>query len=231
MSTSGLHDWNLTVSQAIKLQNRLSEQVILNYKVDNAAFIAGTDISVNRIDKTATASVVLLDYPGLEIVEIKTVAGKLDFPYIPGLLSFRELPLTLAAFKLLTISPDLIIVDGQGIAHPRRFGLASHLGLFLDIPTIGCAKSRLFGNYIEPGNEPGNYSYLMDGEEIIGAVLRTRCGVKPVYISTGHKISLHNSVNWIMNCQRGYRLPEPSRFAHLAAGDKLVMKEKTAALP
>jgi deoxyribonuclease V len=226
MDMSGLHGWELTTSQARELQNILSKQVIVNTEVSNITFIAGADISVNRIEKTATASVVLLDYPALEIIEIKTVSGELDFPYVPGLLSFRELPLTLAAFKKLTISPDLVIVDGQGIAHPRRFGLASHLGLFLDIPAIGCAKSRLCGSSTEPGNNPGDYSFLIDKGEIIGAVLRSKRGVKPIYVSTGHKIDLQSSVRWILNCCRGYRLPEPSRLAHLAAGGKPVIKKR-----
>ena len=142
-------------------------------------------------------------------------------PYIPGLLSFRELPLILAACRKLLYKPDLIMVDGQGIAHPRRLGLASHLGVLLDIATIGCAKSRLCGSYTEPGDEAGEYAQLVDDNEIIGAVLRTRSRVKALYISTGHKISLGNAVYWVMQCCRGYRLPQPTRLAHLAAGGRI----------
>jgi len=170
----------------------------------------------------ARGAVVVLSYPELELVETRVVEGKVDFPYVPGLLSFREAPLTLAAFERLDIAPDLVLFDGQGIAHPRRLGLASHLGLFLDIPTIGCAKSRLCGHYDTLGLEPGGYAELVDGEEIIGAALRTKAGTKPVYVSIGHKVNLKSAINWVMRCCRGYRLPEPTRLAHLAAGGRLV---------
>ena len=153
----------------------------------------------------------------------------LYFPYIPGLLSFREAPLILAACEQLDLIPDLVLVDGQGIAHPRRFGLASHLGLFLNIPTIGCAKSLLCGAHEIPDSEPGNYAEIIDKSEIIGAALRTKPGVKPVYVSIGHKIDLETAIRWVMNCCRGYRLPEPARLAHLAAGGNL--KPPTPCLP
>jgi deoxyribonuclease V len=147
--------------------------------------------------------------------------GRLELPYIPGLLSFRESPLVLAACRKITISPDLIMVDGQGIAHPRRLGIASHLGLLLGKTTIGCAKSRLYGSHLMPAEESGSYTELVDKGEVIGAALRTKNGVKPLFISTGHKISLENAVYWVMRCCRGYRLPEPTRLAHLAAGGNL----------
>jgi deoxyribonuclease V len=168
-----------------------------------------------------------LNYPDLEIIDIQTASGNLDFPYIPGLLSFRELPLTLAACEKLSVSPDLVIVDGQGIAHPRRFGLASHLGIIMDIPTIGCAKSRLCGSHSDPQNELGDYSDLIDKNEIIGVALRTKHRVKPVYVSIGHKISLNTAIYWVMHCCRGYRLPQPTRLAHLAAGGNLQQSSKT----
>ena len=218
----------LNTTQAFEIQNTLSDRVIKLDILPDVKYIAGVDLSTRRTSKTATASVVLLSYPDLEIIEIQTASGNLDFPYIPGLLSFRELPLTIAACEKLTISPDLVIVDGQGIAHPRRFGLASHLGVVMDIPTIGCAKSRLCCSHTEPENEPGNYSNLIEKEEIIGAALRTKHGVKPVYVSIGHKISLDTAISWIINCCRGYRLPQPTRLAHLAAGGNLQMKSRTA---
>jgi len=218
----------LSTSQAIEIQNNLSARVLTDDAITDVTYVAGVDLSAMRTSKTATASVVLLNYPSLEIIDIQTASGHLEFPYIPGLLSFRELPLTLAACEKLSITPDLLIVDGQGIAHPRRFGLASHLGLVTDIPTIGCAKSRLCGSYTEPENEPGDYSNLVDKDEIIGAVLRTKHGVKPVYVSIGHKISLDTATGWIINCCRGYRLPQPTRLAHLAAGGNLQMKSRTA---
>jgi deoxyribonuclease V len=211
----------LNTAQAVEIQNNLSDRVIKHDILPDIKYIAGVDMSIRRTSKTAIASVVLLNYPGLEIIEIQTASGDLEFPYIPGLLSFRELPLTIAACEKLSITPDLIVVDGQGIAHPRRIGLASHLGIIMDIPTIGCAKSRLCGSHTEPENEPGDYTNLIDKDEIIGAVVRTKHGVKPVYVSIGHRISLDTAINWIIRCCRGYRLPQPIRLAHLAAGGNL----------
>ena len=160
-------------------------------------------------------------------METKVVKESLDFPYVPGLLSFREAPLTLAACEKLTLTPDLILVDGQGIAHPRRLGLACHLGLFLNMPTIGCAKSRLCGSHEMPGVEAGSYAEVIDKGEVIGAALRTRSGVKPVYVSIGHKIDLPAAIHWVLECCRGYRLPEPTRLAHLAATGRLEQETDT----
>jgi deoxyribonuclease V len=216
-----LHGWPASTSQARDIQQRLTDRVVRTGKVITPRFIAGLDVSVNRANSIATSAAVVIQYPQLSVMEVKTVRGKPNFPYIPGLLSFRELPLTLAACEQLTITPDLILVDGQGIAHPRRIGLASHLGLFLDTPTIGCAKSRLCGQHEAPGETPGSYTKLVDGDETIGVVLRTRAGVKPVYVSTGHKIDLKNAIHWVLATCRGYRLPEPTRLAHLAAGGNL----------
>jgi deoxyribonuclease V len=175
------------------------------------------DISVNRELGVAMGAVVVLNYPELRLVETKVIRGRVDFPYVPGLLSFREAPLTLAACEKLGIIPDLVLVDGQGIAHPRRFGLASHLGLFLDTPTIGCAKSRLCGRHEEPGDNPGSYAEVVDRGETIGVALRTKPGSKPVYVSIGHKVDLEAAIYWVLECCRGYRLPEPCRLAHLAS--------------
>ena len=164
---------------------------------------------------------VILEYPSLKPVEIKIVRDNIDFPYVPGLLSFREAPLILKACEQVACIPDLIMVDGQGIAHPRRLGIAAHLGLFFDIPTIGCAKSRLCGTHQTPGIEPGYFEDLSENDEVIGVVLRTKRNVKPVYVSIGHKIALEEAIFWVMKCCRGYRLPEPIRFAHQAAGGNL----------
>ena len=215
------HGWRMTAVEAITLQKELAVEVSRTGGVPNPRLVAGVDISVNRWAKTGTAAVVVLNYPDLEIVGVKTVTDKIEFPYVPGLLSFREAPLILAACENLTVIPDLVMVDGQGIAHPRRLGLASHLGLCLDVPTIGVAKSRLCGQYEEPGNEAGSYTELMDNGEVIGAVLRTRAGVKPVYVSVGHRIDLPGTIHWVLECCRGYRLPEPTRLAHQAAGGNL----------
>ena len=220
MKANNLHSWQVSPAQALDLQLRLASQVCRSSEVANPRFIAGLDISVNRAWGMATGAVVVLNYPELRVVEIKVVNGKVDFPYVPGLLSFREAPLTLAVCERLSVTPDLILVDGQGIAHPRRMGLASHLGLFLDTPTIGCAKSRLCGSHKEPNDKPGSYAEVVDGDEIIGAALRTKLGTKPIYVSIGHKVDLQAAIYWVMQCCRGFRIPEPTRLAHLAAGGK-----------
>jgi deoxyribonuclease V len=156
----------------------------------------------------------------LQVVDSEVAECPVRFPYIPGLLSFREIPPLLTAIARLKTEPDLVIVDGQGIAHPRRFGLASHLGLILDKPTIGCAKSRLWGRYEEPGPEQGTYTYLTDKEEVIGVAVRTRTNVRVVYVSIGHRISLDSARTLTLACCRGYRLPETTRYAHNAASGK-----------
>ncbi|MFC1900228.1 deoxyribonuclease V [Chloroflexota bacterium] len=216
-----MHGWQLSTSQARDVQNRLSGQVSRQNEVFSPRFIAGVDISVSRFQKTASGAVVVLEYPAMITIETQIARGELDFPYIPGFLSFREMPLAIKAFEMLEIIPDLILVDGQGIAHPRRFGLASHLGLFLDIPTIGCAKSLLCGSHSEPDTEPGSFAEILDKDETIGAALRTKRGVKPVYVSIGHKVDLKTAIHWVIESCRGYRLPEPTRFAHQAAGANL----------
>jgi deoxyribonuclease V len=218
------HDWQVSATQALEIQNKLAARVSRVGEVISPRLIAGVDISVGKRDGVSTGAVVVLSYPELDLVETRVVTDQLGFPYVPGLLSFREAPLILAACEKLDVSPDLIMVDGQGIAHPRRMGLASHLGLFLDTPTIGCAKSRLCGRHDVPGAEPGSCADLVDGGEVIGAVLRTKTGVNPLYVSIGHRIDLPEAVRWVLACCRGYRLPEPTRLAHLAAGGNLNIK-------
>ena len=227
MKVERLHSWQVSPAQALDLQLRLASQVSRSNEVATPRFIAGVDISAGKAQRMATGAVVVLEYPELRLVETEVAQGELDFPYIPGLLSFRESPLVLAACQRLSVTPDLILVDGQGIAHPRRMGIASHLGLLLDTPTIGCAKSRLCGSHEEPGDKPGSYSELVDNGEAIGAVLRTKLGTKPIYVSIGHKVDLETAIYWVLKCCRGYRLPEPTRLAHLAAGGSL--KPSTAA--
>lgn len=212
------YDWQIGTRKAMALQAELAGQISRTCDVITPRLIAGVDISLNRWTKTGKAAVVVMDFPGLEIVEVKTITDSVRFPYVPGLLTFREAPLILAACEELDSQPDIVMVDGQGIAHPRRIGLAAHLGLCLDVPSIGCAKSRLCGTYQEPGNERGDFAELSDGDDIIGAVVRTRAGVKPVYVSIGHKIDLATSIRIVLECCRGYRLPEPTRLAHQAAG-------------
>lgn len=217
MQIKYLHDWNVSVEQAVKIQRDLAKEIQKHDNIEEPRLIAGVDVSVNALS-IATAAAVILDYPELTIREKVVVEGKVSFPYIPGLLSFRELPLTIKACEKLKAQPDMVLVDGQGIAHPRRLGLASHLGLFLDVPTIGCAKSSLYGIYQAPGNTAGSYSLITDNEEnVIGAVLRTKNNVKPLFVSIGHKIDLTSSIHWVIQCCRGYRLPEPTRLAHLTS--------------
>ena len=225
-----MHGWQISVAQAMDIQKRLSAQVSRSGEITTPHFIAGVDIAAGKAGGMATAAVVVLQYPGFGVAEIKIAQGELGFPYIPGLLSFREAPLTLTACQRLTLTPDLILVDGQGIAHPRRMGLASHLGLFLNTPMIGCAKSLLCGQHEEPGEKPGSYAEVVDRGETIGVALRTKLRVKPVYVSIGHKVDLQTAIYWVLECCQGYRLPEPTRLAHLAAGGNLG-REKDIAAP
>jgi deoxyribonuclease V len=215
------HSWFVSPRQAIAIQKKLAGEVLRTGNVQTPRHIAGVDISVNRFSKTGTSAVVVLSYPDLQVEEIQVVTDRITFPYVPGLLSFREMPLILPAFEKIKIKPDIIMVDGQGIAHPRRCGIASHLGLILRIPTIGCAKSRLCGEHKTPEAKAGSYNELKDNSEVIGAVLRTRENVKPLYISVGHMINLPTAIRWVLACCRGYRLPEPTRLAHQAAGGNL----------
>jgi deoxyribonuclease V len=178
--------------------------------------IAGIDVALP--ENQTRAAVVVDSYPELKPVETELAACPLTFPYVPGLLSFREAPAIVAALEKITCRPDLIIVDGHGITHPRRLGIASHIGLLLDLPTIGCAKSLLVGRHGLVGPQPGDWAPIEYQNEIVGAALRTRVGVSPVFVSTGHHIGLEAAVRWILACCRGYRLPEPQRQAHRAAG-------------
>lgn len=212
------HPWNVTTAEARAIQEQLRPKV----RRKNAAglrkikHIAGIDISLR--DNRATAAVVVLAYPSLELVEYATHEADVPFPYVPGLLTFRECPSIIACAEKISVEPDLIMVDGHGIAHPRRIGIAAHVGLLFDRPTIGCAKSRLVGKHEEPGPEPGSQTELWDRDEIIATVLRTKRRCLPLYISIGHKIDLPTATKMVLACGRGYRLPEPTRFAHQVAG-------------
>jgi deoxyribonuclease V len=212
-----LHGWQITASEAKQIQLELACHVSPRSNHIKPRFIGGVDISAPNPAGFARAAAVVLSYPELHVIEVKTIEDKPNFPYVPGLLSFREAPLVLAVCRQLSVHPDLIIVDGHGIAHPRRFGIASHLGLLLDTPTIGCAKSRLCGTHSPVASQAGDFADLTDKGEIIGVALRSKVGTKPIYISIGHMIDLSMAIHWVMNCCRGYRLPEPSRLAHLAA--------------
>lgn len=211
------HDWNLSPKEAIVRQRELAAQVKLVPLTKPPRLIGGCDVSMNRFAKEGYAGFVTLSYSGLELLDHAVVKDAIPMPYIPGLLSFREIPMLLKAWEKLTTKPDVIIVDGIGIAHPRRIGIASHLGVLLAIPTIGCAKSVLTGVYEEPDQEPGSFSYLYDKynkEEIIGAALRTKTKVKPVFVSPGHLITLEESIELVQSSVRKHRLPEETRLAH-----------------
>jgi deoxyribonuclease V len=217
MKIHPLHDWNVSYDTAVRIQEDLRTRLVLSGDLHPSRIIAiaGADISYAPGDDVFFAAVVLMDYPALKVIETVCHSERVTFPYIPGLLTFREGPPLLTAFERLTRVPDVVLFDGHGIAHPRRIGLASHMGLFLDIPTIGCAKKKLTGMYEEPGTKRGDSSPLTFEDETIGAVVRTRELVKPVFVSQGHKIGLHSAVHIVMSCCRRYRLPEPIRAAHL----------------
>ncbi len=212
-----LHSFDATPAEALAIQKSLQEKLVLRDTAPRTLkIIAGADISYARNSHLFFAAVVLLAYPDLEIVEEVYAARETAFPYIPGLLSFREGPALLEAFAKLHRIPDAVVFDGQGIAHPRGLGLASHMGLFLNIPTIGCAKSRLWGDHEEVGETAGDWSLLTHEGEAIGRVVRTKTKVKPVFVSPGHGMSLQRSAEVVLSCCRGYRLPEPVRQAHMA---------------
>lgn len=211
------HPWDLSPSEALALQKQLAGQVVREANLGPVTTVTGVDASYRA--GQAQAAVVTLSYPELAVIEYALATRPVDFPYVPGLLTFREGPVVLDALDKLKSTPDLLIFDGQGLAHPRRLGLASHIGLLVDIPSIGCAKSRLCGQYDKPGPERGHFTFLTDRGETIGAVLRTRTGVKPVFVSIGHRVDLPTSIDHVLTCCRRYRLPETTRWAdRLASG-------------
>jgi deoxyribonuclease V len=224
-----LHEWNLSFAEARRLQTELAGRVEFTPLKDEPRLIVGLDCAFSGDGKRIFAAAVVLKVAGsrggasggpesfeFEHVETVTAEQETRFPYIPGLLSFREAPVCLEAVGKLNRQPDLFMIDGQGVAHPRRLGLAAHLGLFFDRPTIGCAKSRLIGTYEEPGPEKGAYSPLYDGQEVIGAVVRARARVKPIFVSVGHKCRLEDAIRIALACSTKYRIPEPTRLAHQA---------------
>jgi deoxyribonuclease V len=215
------HGWVLSPSEAIKIQESLRSKVLISPLSDkNINLIAGVDVGLPRGRNFARAAIAILSYPMMELIEQATAELPVTFPYIPGMLSFRELPVILAALEQLQNHPDVYIVDGHGYAHPRRFGLACHLGIWLDQPTIGCGKSILVGDSMELKNAAGSLAPLRDGEETIGAALRTRKGIKPVYVSVGHRVDIQSAIQITLRCGRGFRLPEPIRWAHRLASAK-----------
>ena len=219
MKLRRLHSWDISTAQARELQTELARSVSTAPAAsDEVRYLAGLDISPANAEGVVRGAAVVLEYPSLELVEVKTAEGKPLFPYIPGLLSFRESPVLLEALALLEANPDIIYVDGQGLAHPRRFGLACHIGLLTQTPTIGCAKSILVGSHQEVSTSAGSHSPLLHKGEVVGAAVRTRDKVRPMYISPGHLIDIDTSVQWVLASCKGRRMPEPTRKAHQAAG-------------
>lgn len=225
---------NVTPKEAVAIQERLRTQVELVPLASPPKLIGGCDVSMDRFATEGFAGFVSLWYPDLELCDHSVAKEHIPFPYVPGLLSFREIPMLLSAWETLAHKPDVLIVDGVGIAHPRRLGIATHLGLMLDIPTIGCAKSVLTGVFEMPEDVPGATSLMKDPrtEEVIGMALRTKKGVAPVFVSPGHKITLEESVALVMSCIRKHRLPEPTRLAHLTVNEyrKRALNPQTSAL-
>jgi len=221
------HNWSVTPKQAVTIQKKLARAVRQTRPAKPLRYLAGVDAAFSRDERFCLAGVVLWDLKSRSVLESHTATRPLTFPYIPGLLTFREAPTIIAALRHLKRAPDGLICDGQGLAHPRRCGIATHLGLLLNLPTIGCAKSRLIGTYLPPGPKRGSRSPLRVNDEIIGAVLRTRTRVKPVFVSVGHAIDLDSAVQLILACACQFRLPEPTRLA-----DRLVAAaKKRLALP
>src|SRR5918994_7015640 len=217
MKVQGLYGLDLSPPEARRLQEELASRVVAGPGLDlsGVRHVAGADVSTQK--DVAYATVVVLEFPGLTLVEVRGFEAPLRFPYVPGLLSFREVPPVVRALEKVETEVDALILDAHGLAHPRRMGLASHLGIFLDVPTVGCAKSRLVGSYEEPGREKGSATDLVHRGEIVGRVLRTREGVSPVYVSVGDGIDLGSAVDLVVACCTRYRLPETTRQAHNAA--------------
>jgi deoxyribonuclease V len=220
MKISPIHPWVKTEKEARLIQEQLRTKVITEDRLGKVNYVAGVDVGFKDNYSITKAAVAVLSYPNLELVETAIATLPTTFPYIPGFLSFRELPAILAALEQLKTTPDLILCDGQGLAHPRRLGIASHLGLLIDLPTIGVGKSLLVGKHEEVPPEKGSWTPLIHRGETIGVVLRSRVNVKPIYISIGHKISLSTAINYVMGCLTKYRLPETTRWADKLASSK-----------
>lgn len=213
------HPWSVSAREAIAIQQRLRERVVRDDRLPMVRFVAGVDVGFESGNTVTRAAVAVLRFPELELFDYAVAREPTRFPYVPGLLSFREIPAVLAALDGLRQAPDLFLCDGQGIAHPRRLGIASHLGVLIDQPTIGVGKSRLIGKHAPVPDRRGAWVELQDRGEVIGAVLRSRVGVKPIYVSPGHRVGLRSAIDYVMACTGRYRLPETTRWAHrLASG-------------
>jgi deoxyribonuclease V len=214
MKIPELHRWDLTPKEAVALQKELAGRVDVTTPLGSFTTVAGADISYNRYSPVFYACVVVLKLPDLTVVEERTAVRESTFPYVPGLLSFREAPALLDAFRQLRRKPDVVMIDGQGYAHPRRIGIASHVGLWLGLPTVGCAKTRLAGDFDEPGPAPGEWSPLVNRDEVIGAALRNKARTAPLFVSPGHHCDLKGAIEAVRVTTRCRRIPEPTRLAH-----------------
>ena len=214
MKISQRHAWPLTVEEATVIQQQLRGEVITSDQMEEPVkYVAGVDMGFEAAGTISRAAVVVLSFPDLQLQESAIARRPTSFPYVPGFLSFREIPAVLDAMEQLSITPDLVLCDGQGLAHPRRFGIACHLGIIINMPTIGVAKSLLIGKYQEVPEQKGSWQPLIHRSETIGAVLRTRTGTKPLYISSGHRVSLPTALEYVLRCTPKYRLPETTRLA------------------
>ena len=230
MNIEAQHPWNVKPKEAFRIQRDLIQHLSTRFDRRRVEVVAGVDVGIK--EDVARAVVAALSYPHLALLEFQTAEQPVEFPYIPGLLAFREGPVILKAMAKLSVQPDLFIFDGQGIAHPRRMGIATHIGITIDRPSIGCAKSRLCGVHEDPGLEKGSIEDLHHNGELIGAVVRTRAKVKPVYVSVGHNIDRPSAIDFVLRCCPAYRLPEPIRWAHkLAANPAAADDEKSGPVP
>ncbi len=228
MHVRTLHRWDLTPAEAIAVQAGMRSMLVTSAAARVVRTVAGLDIST--AGKRAHAAIVVLSYPDLQPLESAEADLALAFPYVPGLLAFREGPAMVAALEQLQTEPDLLMFDAHGLAHPRRMGLASHLGVIVDRPSIGCAKSLLCGQHAEVGPSAGAQAEIWDHDEVIGAAVRTREGTRPIYVSIGHKVDLATAIRYVLTCTRGYRVPEPIRWAHRVASGTMsaVPRSQTA---
>jgi len=214
-----MHPWDVSPKEAIAIQESLLNRLVLHDDFGAIKTVAGVDVGFEENNTITRAAIAVLDFKSLELIESAIARRPTTFPYVPGLLSFREIPAVLQAMLELKQTPDLLLCDGQGVAHPRRFGIAAHLGLLTDIPAVGVAKSRLIGTHGGVPLEKGSYVPLMNKGEQIGVVLRTRTNVKPLFISPGHRVGMKSAIDFVMRCTTRYRLPETTRWAHkLASG-------------
>ncbi len=214
-----MHQWDVSPKEAIAIQKSLLDRVVLHDDFGEIKTVAGVDVGFEENNTITRAAIAVLDFESMELIESVIARRPTTFPYVPGLLSFREIPAVLEAMLKLEAVPDLLLCDGQGIAHPRQFGIAAHLGLLTDIPAVGVAKSRLIGTHAEVPKEKGNHVPLLHKGDQIGVVLRTRANVKPLFISPGHRVGMESAIRFVMHCTTRYRLPETTRWAHkLASG-------------